>query len=61
MAIKQLKGFADPLPLFEEVGGVEETLKEHLQKTDAPRGFGDRTFSGDPLLKGVEKYHQEKW
>eukprot|EP00985_Skeletonema_marinoi_P009102 scaffold4196_cov98-Skeletonema_marinoi.AAC.3 len=55
---KQLKGLADPL-LEEVVCGLEETLKD-LKEADAPRSFGDRTFSGDPLLTGVEKYHQDE-
>jgi len=61
MAIKkQLKGLADPL-LTEAVCGLEETFKELRSKEiGAPRGVGDRTFSGDPLLKGVEEYHQHK-
>ena len=56
MAIKkQVRGHADPL-LEEVVCGLEETLKE--MKTTAPRGVGERTFSGDPLLKTVEEYHR---
>ena len=58
MAIKkQARGHADPL-LEEVVCGLEETLKEI--KVDAPRGVGDRTFSGDPLLKVVEDYHHHE-
>mmetsp|Transcript_14410 Transcript_14410/g.20432 ORF Transcript_14410/g.20432 Transcript_14410/m.20432 type:complete len:283 (-) Transcript_14410:876-1724(-) len=55
---KQLKGLADPL--FEEVAcGFEETQKDpHM--VGVLRSFGDRSFSGDPLLTGVEQYHQGK-
>ncbi len=54
---KQLRGLADPL--FEEACGLEETQKD-LHVVGAPRSFGDRSFSGDPLLTGVEQYHQGK-
>ena len=59
MAIKKkLRGLADPL-LEEVVCGLEETLKD--KKVDnAVTASGERTFSGDPLLKGVEKYHQDE-
>lgn len=53
MAIKkQVRGHADPL-LEEVVCGLEETLKDIKAV-----GVGDRSFSGDPLLKAVEEYHQ---
>jgi len=59
MAIKKLlKGLADPL-LEEVVCGLEETLKD-LKKVGAPKGSGDRSFSGDPLFKDVIKYHQDE-
>lgn len=58
MAVKKrIGGLADPL-MEEVVCGLEVTLKD-LHKAHM-RGGGDRTFSGDPLLKGVEKYHQDE-
>ncbi len=59
MAIKKhLIGLADPL-LEEVVCGLEETLKD-LKETDASKGCSERTFSGDPLMSGVQKYHQDE-
>ena len=59
MAIKKkLRGLADPL-LEEVVCGLEETLKD-MKADNALTSSGERTFSGDPLLSGVEKYHQDE-
>lgn len=59
MAIKKhLIGLADPL-LEEVVCGLEETLKD-LKEMDAPKGCSERTFSGDPLMSEVQKYHHDE-